>query len=53
MVATLLMPISILNEVTKTWFLQDEICDMRITFYMYGVHFAFGRDFRRPLFGGH
>lgn len=34
MVATLVMPISILNEVTKTWFLQNEVCDMWITFDM-------------------
>lgn len=34
MVATLVMPISILNEVTKAWFLQNEVCDMWITFDM-------------------
>lgn len=34
MVATLVMPLSILNEVTKSWFLQNEVCDMWITFDM-------------------
>lgn len=32
MVATLVMPISVVNEVSSVWFLRPEICDMWISF---------------------
>jgi 5-hydroxytryptamine receptor 1 len=32
MVASLVMPISAVNEISKTWFLRPEICDMWISF---------------------
>ncbi|XP_060066308.1 5-hydroxytryptamine receptor-like [Ylistrum balloti] len=32
MVATLVMPISVVNEVSTVWFLRPEICDMWISF---------------------